>query len=35
MKKILITGENSYIGNSFERWVMENTRINIKLKKLV
>src|SRR5690554_3582224 len=24
MKKILITGKNSYVGNSFERWVMEN-----------
>lgn len=24
MKKILITGKNSYVGNSFERWVMDN-----------
>ena len=24
MKKVLITGANSYIGTSFEKWIKEN-----------
>lgn len=29
MKRILITGENSYIGNSFEEWVTDKDRFHV------
>lgn len=34
MKKILITGKNSYVGNSFEAWIMSNYPNDYQIEKL-
>ncbi len=34
MKRVLITGKNSYVGNSFEKWVTEHYSSNFQIDKI-